>query len=77
MHTAGLRRSEREDGRANVAAELGVETGLDAEMGDQRRRGRLAVGAGDGNERRLRRMGAPLAAEQLDIPDHFDRLGAG
>ena len=40
---------------------------------DQRRRGRLAVGAGDGDEGRILARGRrPLAAEQLNVADHLD-----
>ena len=41
-------------------------------MRDQRRRRGLAIGAGDRDERRIRRDAATLAAEQLDIADHLD-----
>jgi hypothetical protein len=41
-------------------------------MCDQRRRRRLAVGAGDGDQRHVRRNAAALTAEQLDVADHFD-----
>ena len=41
-------------------------------MRDQRRGGRLAVGAGDGDERRVGRDPPPLAAEQLDVADDLD-----
>ena len=44
-------------------------------MMDQRGGGRLAVGAGDGDERRIRRKLAPLAAVQLDVADHLDAGG--
>src|SRR5262249_5362703 len=67
MHTADLGRSERQDRCADIAAELGIEAGLSTYMSDERRRGRLTVGSGDGNERGVRRIGTPLAAEQLDI----------
>ena len=40
-------------------------------MRHQRRGGGLAVGAGDRDERRIGRGLAALAAEQLDIADHF------
>ena len=40
---------------------------------DQRRRRRLAVGAGDGDERRVGRVAPALAAKQLDVADDFDR----
>ena len=42
-------------------------------MGDERRRGRFAVGAGDGDEGRFRRDLAAFAAEQLDVADDLDR----
>ena len=58
--------------RADIAAHLGVAAGLAHQMRDQRRRRRFAVGAGDGDERRVRRVTPPLAAEQLDVADHFD-----
>jgi len=41
-------------------------------MRDQRRGGRFAVGAGDGDERRIRGVTAPFAAKQFDVADHFD-----
>ena len=41
-------------------------------MRDQRRGGRFAVGAGDGDERRIRRVTAALPAKQFDIADHLD-----
>ena len=46
------------------------------QMRGERGGGRFAVGAGDGDERRLRRVGAALTAEQLDVADHLDRGGA-
>jgi hypothetical protein len=39
-------------------------------MSRERGRGRLTIGAGDGDERRLGRVIPPLAAEQLDVADH-------
>ena len=63
---------ERQDRGADIAAELRVHAGRCREMRDQRRGGRFAVGAGDGDKRRIRRDAAALAAEQLDIADHFD-----
>ena len=41
-------------------------------MRGERRGGRLAVGAGDRDERRVGRGQAALAAEQLDVADHLD-----
>ncbi len=66
------RRLQRQDRGADVAAHLGVVAGDPHQMRDQRRGGRFAVGAGDGDERRVRRMTAPLAAEQFDVADHLD-----
>ena len=70
--TVGLRRRERQDRGADIAAELRVHAGRRGEMGDQRRRRRFAVGAGDGDERRVRRVMPALAAEQFDVADHLD-----
>ena len=72
MQPLGLRRLQRQDRRADVAAHLYVPAGRAEEMGGQGRRGRLTVGARDGDERRVRRDGAPLAAEKLDIADDLD-----
>ena len=77
VHPARVRRLQRQDRRADIAAKLGVAAGAGCEMGDERRGGRFAVGAGDGDEGRVRRMDAALAAEQLDIADHFDPIAAG
>ncbi len=65
----GLQRQHR---GADVAAEVGGAAGGLQQMMDQRRGGGLAVGAGDGDERRVRRELAPLAAEQLDVADDLD-----
>ncbi len=72
MHPAHPRRLQRQDRGADIAAHLGVVAGDLHQMRDQRRRGRLAVGAGDGDERRIRRVTAALAAEQFDVADHLD-----
>ena len=58
--------------RADVAADRDVAAGRRQDVGDQRRGGRLAVGAGDGDERRVRRVRRALAAEQLDVADDLD-----
>lgn len=50
MEAAGPRRLQRQDGGADIAAHLHVAAALRQHMGDKRGRGRLAVGAGDGNE---------------------------
>ncbi len=44
-------------------------------MRDQRRRRRFAVGAGDRDERAIRRMRPALAHEELDIADDIDTGG--
>ena len=72
MHAAHPRRLQRQDRGADIAAHLGVVAGDLHQMRDQRGRGRLAVGAGDGDERRVRRVTAALAAEQFDVADHLD-----
>ena len=72
VDAARARRLQRQDRGADIAAHLGVVAGNLCEMSDQRCRGRLAVGAGDRNERRVRRVAATFAAEQLDVADHLD-----
>ena len=72
VHAAHPRRLQRQDRGADIAAHLGVEAGDLHQMRDQRGRGRLAVGAGDRDERRIGRVAAPLAAEQFDVADHLD-----
>jgi hypothetical protein len=70
VDAARARRFQRQDRGADIAAHLGVVAGDLCEMRNQRGRGRLAVGAGDRDERRVGRVTATLAAEQLDIADH-------
>ncbi len=65
-------RLQRQDRGADIAAHLDVAARLGEDVGDQRRRGRLAVGAGDRHERRVRRQRAALPAEQLDVADDRD-----
>ena len=72
MHPPHPRRLQRQDRSADIAAHLGVVAGDLGQMRDQRGGGRLAVGAGDGDERRIRRVTPPLAAKQFDIADHLD-----
>jgi hypothetical protein len=76
VHAARLRRRERENSGADIAADLGLVAGRTQQVRGERGGGRLAVGAGDGDERRARRMRTPLAAEQLDVADHLDRRRA-
>ncbi len=67
-----LRRIERQHGRADIAAELRVAAARSQDMGDQRRRRRFAVGAGDGDEGAIGRMRPALAHEELDVADDID-----
>jgi hypothetical protein len=62
-------RRQLQDGGADVAAHLRIPACGAKNVGDERRGGRLAVGAGDRNERRFRTALRPLAAEKLDIAD--------
>ncbi len=66
------RRLQRQDRGADIAAHLGVVAGEAHQMRDQRGGGRFAVGAGDGDERRIRGVAAAFAAKQFDVADHFD-----
>ena len=75
MDAARRRRFKVERRHADIAAELHVAPGLAQHVGDQRRRRRFAVGAGDGDERRLGRAAPRARGEQLDIADHFDASG--
>ena len=56
VNAAGARRLERQDRGADIAAKLRVHAGRRGQMCDQRGGGRFAVGAGDGDERRARRV---------------------
>ena len=55
VDAAGCEGCERQHRHADIAAHLGVAAGAVDEMRDQRRRGRFAVGAGDGDERSMSR----------------------
>ena len=72
MNAAKLRRIERQNRGADVAAHLRVVTGLAHQMRDQRGGGRFSVGAGDGDEWRARRMTSAFATEQFNVADDFD-----
>src|SRR5579863_5761200 len=72
MHDLARRRRERQDRRADIAADLNLIAEGRKKMRDERRRRRFAVGAGDGDERRFRRDLAALAAEELDVADNLD-----
>ncbi len=71
MHPPHARRLQRQDRGADIAAHLAVVAGDLHQMRNQRCCGRLAVGAGDGNERRVRRVTAALTAKQFDVADHL------
>ncbi len=66
---AGSRRFEVERRPADIAADLGIQACSIQDMADQRRGGRLAVGAGDGDEFR-RAVG--LAEQQLYVANDFN-----
>ncbi len=68
----GGERLELEHRLADIAAELHALAGSGQEMGGERGGGRLAVGAGDGNDLAGRTLLRPLAAKQLDVADHLD-----
>ena len=72
MDAARRRRREVKHRHADIAAELHVAPGLPQHVGDQRRRRRFAVGAGDGDQRRVGRARRALAGEQFDVADHLD-----
>ena len=68
-------RREIEDRHADIAAHRDVAPGFAQDMGDQRGGRRLAVGAGDGDERRVGRARGALASEELDVADDLDAGG--
>src|SRR4029077_6198400 len=72
MDTTGLRRRQREDGGADISANLRIHAGRCRQVTDQRGRGRLAVGAGDGDKGSAWRMVPAFAAEEFDVSDHLD-----
>ena len=63
---------KRQDGRADIAADLDVDSRMSKKMRDERGSGRFAIGAGDRDEGRAARDFAAFAAEQLDVADDFD-----
>ncbi len=75
--TVRRRRIEREDRHADVAAALRRQAARGEHMGDERRRGRLAVGPRHRDERRAGGSGAALAAKELDVADDLDAGVAG
>ncbi len=69
-------RLKRQRGDADIAAHLRIAAGAADEMRDQRRGGRLAVGAGDGDQRAVGATRGALAAEQFDVADDLDAFFA-
>ena len=69
MGAARRRRRQVENRHADIAAHRDFAPGLFQHMGDERRGRRFAVGAGDGDERRVRRSRAALAHEEFDVAD--------
>ncbi len=76
MHAPLARRLQRQDRGADIAAHLGVVPCHPHQMRDQCGGGGLAVGAGDRDERRVRRVTLSLATEQLYVADHLDASSA-
>ena len=72
MHAFHMRRRQRENRGADIAANLAIVTSALHDVGHQCGCRRFAVGSGDGDKGRPRRLAAPLATKQLDIADHFD-----
>ena len=70
MGAARRRRRQIENRHADVAAHRDFAPGLFQHMGDERRGRRFAVGAGDGDERRVRRSRAALAHKEFDVADN-------
>ena len=67
-------RREVEGGGSQIAADADAAgPGRAQQVADERRRRRLAVGAGDADVARLRQR----APEQLDVADHLDAGGLG
>ena len=75
MDAATRGRFKIENGRADIAAQLHIMSRLAQDMGDERSRGRFAIGAGDGHKGRIGRKTRAFATEQLDIADDFDASG--
>src|SRR6516165_10842963 len=61
-----------EDGSPDIAAERYRPARRLQQMSSERRRGGLAVGAGDDQDLSARVFPSLFAEEQLGVPDHFD-----
>ena len=70
---AGRGRRQLEHRRADIAADIGIEPGRAQHMAGERGGGRLAIGAGDGNQ--ARPGPGNLADEDLGVADHLDAGG--
>src|SRR5690606_19893899 len=70
---------EAEDAQADVAADAGVAAGAGADVADEGRGGRLAVGAGDGDDLRPFVLGRGVhgAGEELDVAQDLDARSLG
>ena len=72
VSAAGGEGRQRQGGHADIAAHLHVAAGRGQQMRGERGGGRLAVGAGDGDQRAILAVGGALAAEQFDVADDVD-----
>ena len=64
-----------ENRHADVAAHRDFAPGLLQHMGDERRGGRFAIGAGDRDKRRAWRPGAALTDKEFDVADDWNPRG--
>ncbi len=69
-------RLERQCRHADIAAHLRIAAGAFEQVINQRRGGRFAVGAGDGDERASSAGFGALAAKQFNVADDLDLGGA-
>ncbi len=78
MRPARFRRRQVQRRHADVAADRHVPSGFLQNVGDERSRGRFAVGAGHGHEWRVRSARGALARKELDVADdrHARFVGA-
>jgi hypothetical protein len=72
MDARQRRRRQIEDRHADVAAHRDVAPRFAKDVGDQSGGRRLAVGAGDRDQRRLRRAGGALTRVKFDVADDGD-----
>ncbi len=72
MDAVGGGRRQIEDRHADVAAHCDVPPRLAEDVGNQRRRRRLSVRSGDGDEWRVRRARRALSGEEFDVADDLE-----